>query len=145
MGSTTVGHMIFYVAMFIIMMIAIFVLLATVTTQVSFWILRPSEMAAMDLVGTVTSLGGTSGEVTTEFKTYTANVIYYMNRMDKILCVISQRKQSVSTPIVGVLTTFNCFSMPFTPDIYFISHLPVESSEFTLHKRFQDPFVWVGY
>ncbi len=145
MASTTIGHMIFYIALFIIVMIALYALINTIVAQVAFWILRPSEMAAMDLVGTVTTLGGTTGDVTTHLRPYTENVMYYMKKSEKVICVISQRSQKTETPIVGVLTSFNCFSTPFTLQ----SDLPVsadgvESYEFELKKVFEDPFVNVN-
>jgi len=118
-------------------------LIVVVTTQVAFWILRPSEMAAMDIVGAVTALGGTSGDVETDFKTYTANVTYYVKMTEKILCVISQRKQTTATPVIGAMTTFNCFSMPFAPNLYFNPSYPIEFTEFRLKKIFQDSFVIV--
>ncbi len=94
----------------------------------------------MDLVGAVTSLGGTTGEVDTDFRTYTANVTYYVKKSEKILCIISQRKQDpLTTPVVGVLTTFNCFSMPFTPQFDFDPSERKEAYEFELNKWF-DPF-----
>jgi hypothetical protein len=143
MGTTPIGHMLFYTALFIIVMIAIYILIEVVLTQVAFWILRPSEMAAMDLVGAVTALGGTSGYVETDFKTYTTNVTYYIKITEKVLCIISQRKQSTTTPVIGVMTTFNCFSMPFAPKLEFNPDYPMEDTEFKLKKTFQDPFVIV--
>lgn len=146
--STPVGHMIFYFAMFIIVMIAIYMLIQTVVTQVAFWILRPSEMFAMDLVGSVSSLGGTTGDITADFRAYTENVTYYVKSgktsldTEKILCVISQRKNTTTTPIVGVLTTFNCFSMPFRPSLNFDPSQPIESSEFKLGTTFPGPYVY---
>jgi archaellum component FlaG (FlaF/FlaG flagellin family) len=139
MGSTPIGHMIFYIALFIIVMIAIYALIQTTITQVSFWILRPSEMAAMDLVGAVTSLGGTTGDVKTDFRTYTSNVTYYVKTAGKVLCMISQREQKADTPIIGALTTFNCYSMPFDASV----HLTQDNS-CILEKSFEGPFIDVS-
>ena len=136
MGSTPIGHMIFYIALFIIVMIAIYMLIQTTVTQVAFWIIRPSEIVAMDLASAVTTLGGTTGEVTTNFINTTENVVYYIKKTEKILCVISQRKQTGTTPIVGVLTTFNCYSMPFNPEFTFDPNSPTEATEFKLRKWF---------
>jgi hypothetical protein len=143
MGSTPIGHTLFYIAMFIIVMIAIYILIVVVTTQVAFWILRPSEIASMDLVGAVTALGGTAGDNEASFEIYTTNVTYFVKRTEKILCIISQRKQTMETPVIGAMTTFNCFSMPFVPNLYFNPDYPMESAEFMLKKIFQDPFVIV--
>jgi hypothetical protein len=141
--ATTVGHMIFYVAMFIVVMIAIYILIQVVVTQVAFWILRPSEMASLDLVGAVSALGGTTGEVTAEYRTYTGNVTYYVKKTEKIICVISQRKQTEDMPLVGgIYVTFNCFSTPFVPQFDF-GYSSMESYEFNLVKSFQDPLVVV--
>lgn len=136
--TTPVGHLIFYIALFIIVMIAIYALIQVTVTQVAFWILRPSEMFAMDLVGATTALGGTTGEVETCFWIYTANVTYYVDNPEKILCVISQRKQDIETPVIGVLTTFNCFSTPFTPQFNFDPDEEFKSYRFELKKWF-DP------
>jgi len=146
MVSTVLGHFFFYVALFVIVMIAISILIQATVTQIAFWILRPSEMASMDLVGIVTSLGGTTGKITTDYGIYTGAVDYYVKRTEKIVCVISQRRQTLKTPVVGLLTSFNCFTMPFTPQFNLREEIEPtidEPYELELEKIFQDPFVVV--
>ena len=147
MVKLTITQAILYVAMTLTVLVIITILIQSVMANVSFWLLRPSESAAMDLVGYITALGGTSGYVTVEFAPTTENVTYYVKSTEKIICVIAQvshiRQGPINIPAVGgSLTTYNCFSTPFVADISRLSY-PYEFYHFYLSKYYQDPFIVV--
>lgn len=83
----------------------------------AFWVLRPSETTALDVVGRVTGLAATTGNVSTEYKNQTGKVFYYFYGLDKMLCVITHLSLT-GTPTMGKeMTTINCYSMPFPVNI----------------------------
>jgi len=147
MVKLTIAQTIMYIVMTLTVLLLIYIFVQSAMTNVSFWLLRPSESAAMDLVGYITALGGTSGYVTAEFKPTTENVTYYVKGSRKIICVIAQVSQVRGGPIDlpavgGALTTYNCFSTPFFADTARISR-PYEFYHFYLKKSYIDPFIVV--
>ena len=142
MVKLTIAQSLLYVSMVLIVVVIIAILIQSAMANVSFWLLRPAESAAMDLVGYITALGGTSGYVTAEFKPTTENITYYVKGSDKIICVIAQVSQVRGGPIAipavgGSLTTYNCFSTPFVADTSRLS-IPYEFYHFYLTKYFED-------
>ena len=147
MVKLTLAQTILYVIMVLMVILIISILIQSAMANVSFWLLRPSESAAMDLVGYITALGGTTGYVTAEYKPTTENITYYTKGLEKIICVIAQvshvRTGPINIPAVGgSLTTYNCFSTPFTADISSLSN-PYEFYHFYLSKYYEYPFVVV--
>jgi len=98
----------------IIVIFSIIVLIQQAEANIMFWILRPSESTAMDIVSKFTALGGTSGKIITEYRNITSNVHYYVYNEGKIVCVISIKKVEGG---LNPLKTVNCFSTPFEVNI----------------------------
>jgi len=97
----------------IIVIFSVIVLIQQAEANIMFWILRPSESTAMDIVSKFTALGGTSGKVITDYSNITSNVHYYIHNEGKVVCVISVKKVEGALP----LKTVNCFSTPFEVNI----------------------------
>ncbi len=109
--ARTLQQTIFLIVMILVLLLAAIILIMTVQSNVTFWMLRPSETAALDIVSYVTALGGTTGNIQTEYKGFTSQIDYYLLNRDKMICVIAQRTPSM--PQAGVLTTINCYSTPY--------------------------------
>lgn len=90
----------------IIVIFSVIVLVQQVEANLMFWILRPSDTTALDMVSKVNALTGTKGRVTTDYRNITKEVDYYITNDDKIVCVIAQKKELGSLP----LKTINCYS-----------------------------------
>jgi len=107
----------------ILITVAIICLYATITiilqaeSNIIFWIMRPSEKAAMDIVGRITALGGTTGEITTTYKTEMYGNEYYLINSGKITCVITKKTQAVPGVMGGGMTTINCYSVPISMNL----------------------------
>lgn len=108
MGKRTTTNTIIIVVTFIIVVFAVILLIQQVEANVFFWLLRPSEATAMDIVGRTTVLGSSVGEIQVEYKNITG-VDFYIHKEDKLVCVIVQKTGGGSKP----LTTINCYSLPF--------------------------------
>jgi len=137
-----VPQTIFILSMILIVLFIIAIMIQTVMSNVSFWLLRPSESAALDLVGYITALGGTTGDSMIQYKVYTSGVTYYVKKSEKIVCVIAQMDKVYGLPVIGGgLTTYNCYSTPFVSQISDITS--EKFSDFNLEKYFQDDDVIV--
>lgn len=116
MGRTLVQS-IFMIVTILGLLIFTIMFITTVKSNITFWMLRPSETATLDMVGIVTALGGTKGSIKTEYKGFTSEIDYYIKKGGKMVCIIAQKKPEEPLGIGGVLTTINCFSTPFVADI----------------------------
>jgi hypothetical protein len=97
----------------IIVIFSIIVLIQQVEANLMFWILRPSESTALDIVSKFTALGGTTGKVITDYRNITNNIHYYVYNSGKIVCVISIKEEKGVLP----LKTINCYSTPYEVNI----------------------------
>jgi len=97
----------------IIVIFSIIVLIQQAEANIMFWILRPSESTALDIVSKFTALGGTTGKVTTDYRNITNNINYFVYSKGKIVCVISIKEEKGTLP----LKTINCYSTPFEVNI----------------------------
>lgn len=133
---------IFIFAMILIVILIIAIMIQTAISNITFWLLRPSESAALDLVGYITALGGTTGDAIIEYKVYTSGVTYYVKKSEKIVCVIAQMTEVGGLPLLGGgLTTYNCYSTPFVSQIS--EPTSEKFSNFFLKKSFEDDEVKV--
>jgi len=118
----------------------------TVQANITFWMIRPSESAALDIVSIITALGGTTGNVETEYKGFTSKIDYYLLNRDKMICVIAQKTPETMVAASGVLTTINCYSAPFviesTTGIYYPPS--GEAVDLIFDKWYEEPFVKVA-
>jgi len=99
----------------IIVIFAVIMLIQQAEANLMFWTLRPSESTAMDIVSKYAALGGTTGEVITDYRNITQNINYNIYSSGKMVCVISRREEKGAAP----LKTINCYSTPFAviPDL----------------------------
>lgn len=98
----------------IVVIFTVIMLIQQAEANIMFWILRPSESTALDIVSKFTALGGTSGKVTTDYRNITNNVNYYVYHEGKVVCVMSIKK---GEGVLNPLKTINCFSAPFELDL----------------------------
>jgi len=99
----------------IIVIFAVIMLIQQAEANLMFWTLRPSESTAMDIVSKYAALGGTTGEVVTDYRNITQNINYNINSSGKMVCVISRKEEKNLAP----LKTINCYSTPFEVSIPF--------------------------
>lgn len=90
----------------IIVIFSIIVFIRGVEANLMFWILRPSDTTALDIVSKFNALSGVSGRVIIDYTNITNNVNYYITSENKIVCVIAKVEEEGSMP----LKTVNCYS-----------------------------------
>ena len=116
MGWDIFANVVILVVVALICLYAIVSIILQAESNIIFWMMRPSEKAAMDVVGRITALGGTTGEVTTTYKTEMYGNEYYLINSGKITCVITKKTQAAPGVMGGKMTTINCYSSPFSMD-----------------------------
>jgi len=144
--ARTLKQAIFLIVTILLLLIAAIVLIMTAEAQITFWMLRPSETASLDIVGYITALGGCMGHISTEYKGFTTRVTYYLFNRDKIVCVIAEKTPEGPLPVRGVLTTINCYSTPFKIERKTDGTLnPPRGEPFSLNldKLYEDLFIKV--
>jgi len=118
MAKELTAQTIFIIVMVLIVVYIVANLIKTALNNVTFWLLRPSESAALDLVSYITALGGTSANVSMEYKVYTSDITYHVKRVDKIICIIAQVSDSGFLSLMSSdVKTYNCYSTPFISEI----------------------------
>jgi hypothetical protein len=115
MAKELTAQTIFTIVMILIMVFIIANFINSALKNVSFWLLRPSESAALDLVGYITALGGTSGKTSLEYKVYTSDVTYHVKRSGKLICIIAKISEEGPFLLFSDVKTYNCYSTPFDP------------------------------
>ena len=118
MGWETFSNVFILLATALIVIYAIATIIFQAESNIIFWMMRPSEKAAMDIVGRVTALGGTTGDVTTTYRTEMYGNVYYLINSGKITCVIAKKTQAAPGIMGGKMTTINCYSAPIDSTIY---------------------------
>jgi len=128
MGKRTTTNTLIIVFTFIIVVVTIIVLIQQVEANIFFWILRPSELVALDIAGTITALSGTTGNIMLDYTNETTGVRYNItNQNSKMICVIAV-KQEEGLP---AFKTINCQSLPLS--VYIKDCSSAEDEEFVLH------------
>jgi len=94
----------------IIVIFSVIILIQQAEANIMFWTLRPSESTALDIVSKYAALGGTTGDVITDYRNITRNIHYNIYSKGKMVCVISKKEEAG----VASLKTINCYSTPFT-------------------------------
>ena len=117
MGWETFSNVIILIATALIVLYAIITIILQAESNIIFWMMRPSEKAAMDIVGRITALGGTTGEITTTYKTELYGNEYYLINSGKITCVITKKVEAAPGVMGGEMTTINCYSAPIDTNI----------------------------
>lgn len=120
----------------LICLYAIITIITQAEANIIFWMLRPSEKVVMDIVGRITALGATTGDVTTIYRTEIYNNKYYLINSGKITCVITKRKQATEGLMGGKMTTINCYSTPISVDL--ARRYDEESMKIELEKLYKD-------
>jgi len=118
MGWETFSNVVILIATALIILYTIITIILQAESNIIFWMMRPSEKAAMDIVGMVAALGGTSGKVTTSYKTEKGLNEYYLINSGKITCIITKSIQSTPGVMGGKMTTINCYSGPIDSTIH---------------------------
>jgi len=117
MGWKTFSNTFIWIATALICLYAIITIILQAESNIIFWMMRPSEKAAMDIVGRITALGGTSGKITTTYRTEMYGNVYYLINSGKITCVITKKTQAAPSVLGGKMTTINCYSAPISMDL----------------------------
>jgi hypothetical protein len=117
MSWDTFANVILLIAVALICLYGIITIILQAESNIIFWMMRPSEKAAMDIVGIVTALGGTTGEITTTYETEMYGNEYYLINSGKITCVITKKTQAAPGVMGGEMTTINCYSAPIDATI----------------------------
>jgi len=112
----------------IIVIFSVIVLIQQVEANIAFWILRPSESTALDIVGKITALGGTTGKIKTDYRNITNEVDYWGLTDKKIICMIALKQETGALPI----KTINCYSFPFNVNIPKLGEVDDGKNEFLL-------------
>jgi len=139
MGWETFSNVIILIAVALICLYAIITIILQAESNIIFWMMRPSEKAAMDIVGRITALGGTTGEITTTYKTELYGNKYYLINSEKITCVITKKVQAAPGVMGGEMTTFNCYSAPISTDLH-PRHME-ESVKIEFEKYYDDGLI----
>lgn len=111
--ARTLQQTIFLIILILVLLLSTFILIMTVQANITFWMIRPSESAALDIVGYTTALGGTTGVVNTEYKGFTSDITYYVLNREKMVCIIAEKTPEQPLAGGGPLKTINCYSTPF--------------------------------
>ncbi len=117
MGWETFSNAFVLIAVAFIVLYAIFTIIFQAQSNITFWMTRGSEKAAMNVVGRVTALGGTTGRITTTYRTERGINEYYLINSGKITCVITKLVQASPGVRGGEMTTINCYSAPIQSTI----------------------------
>lgn len=133
MAERTTSNTIIIIFTTIVVIAAVIVLIKQVEANLMFWTIRPSESTALDIVSKYTALGGTTGEVTTDYRNITSNINYNIYSSGKMVCVISRRVETGAAP----LKTINCYSTPFAIIDDLITPAPPPDFEQEFHICFR--------
>ncbi len=109
MAERTTSNTIIIIFTTIVVLAAVIILIQDAEANLMFWTIRPSESTALDIISKYTALGGTTGEVTTDYRNITSNINYNVYSSGKMVCVISRKVETGAT----ALKTINCYSTPF--------------------------------
>jgi hypothetical protein len=139
MGWETFSNTFIEIATGLICLYAIITIINQASSNIIFWMMRPSEKAALDVVSRFTALGGTTGEITTTYRTEMYGNVYYLVNSGKITCVITKRVQAAPGVAGGGMTTINCYSTPFSKNLD--SHDAEEFIRINLEKYYEDGLV----
>ena len=117
MGWETFSNVFILIATALICLYAVITIILQAESNIIFWMTRPSEKTALDIVGRITALGGTTGEITTTYKTEFYGNQYYLINSGKITCVITKKTQAAPGVVGGKMTTINCYSAPIAMNL----------------------------
>jgi hypothetical protein len=109
MAERTTSNTLIIIFTTLVVIFSVIILIQQAEAGLMFWTLRPSESTALDIVSKYTALGGTTGEVVTDYKNITQNINYNIHSHGKMVCVISRKEERGAEP----LRTVNCYSTPF--------------------------------
>jgi len=136
MGYKTFVNVVILIAIALVVLYAVISIILQAESNITFWMLRPSEKAAMDIVGRITALAGTTGNVETDYSTLQPGLEYYLINSEKITCVIARQSQIGKYPVMGgMMTTINCYSTPLSVDI---TNQQEEMLEVSIEKKYED-------
>lgn len=141
MGWETFSNVIILTAVALICLYTIITIILQAESNIIFWMMRPSEKAAMDIVGRITALGGTTGEITTTYRTEMYGNMYYMINSGKITCVITKKTQAAPGVMGGKMTTINCYSAPLSMENDLSSRHMVESMKIKFEKYYDNGLI----
>jgi hypothetical protein len=139
MGSETFSNVFILIATALICLYAITTIILQAESNIIFWMMRPSEKAAMDIVGRISALGGTTGNVITTYRTEMYGNEYYLINSGKITCVITKKTQARPGVPGGEMTTINCYSAPIDTSIS--ERLMDESMKIEFEKYYHNGLV----
>jgi len=139
MAWDTFANVVILIAVALISLYTIITIILQAESNIIFWMMRPSEKAAMDIVGRITALGGTTGEITTTYRTEMYGNEYYLINSGKITCVITKKTQAAPGVMGGEMTTINCYSAPLLMDLH--SHHMEEAMKIKFEKSYSDGLV----
>jgi len=139
MGWETFANVFILIATALICLYAIITIILQAESNIVFWMLRPSEKAAMDIVGRITALGGTTGKIITTYRTEMYGNVYYLVNSGKVTCVIAKKTQAAPGVMGGKMTTINCYSAPISAELN--QRYGEENMKIDLEKLYEDGLI----
>ncbi len=135
MGWQTFQNVVILIGIALVTLAAIIIIILQAESNLTFWVLRPSEKAALDIVGRITALGGTTGNVEISYGSEMPDLEYYLMNSEKVTCIITKKIESGPYPVPGgMMTTINCYSSPFPINI------PIQEGERVLEFDFEKTY-----